>query len=212
MDSVKEIVAQIKADNIGVLEFWFVDLLGNIKSVEIPVTESTDRLTNLLERGAYCDIASLIPAPLIGSSVYKQYHQNAVIRPDLATYLPLPWTLKDSKYKTILQDFAKDYSHPFDAPTIAKARFICDIVGRSEFSSRQKLKDYLAAFSKENGGWRYLVGPELEYHYIDIKQNRAIDKGGYLDIEPNTAKTARLREITALMCEAIEMQRRMPSS
>lgn len=208
MITVNEIIEKIQTDNIGLLEFWFVDLLGNIKSVAIPVgnEENRPRLKQILEHGTLCDIASLIPAPLIGGqSPYQKQYQNAVIRPDLTTYLALPWTFPNSSCRDILQKQAGNYSHPIIAPTIAKARLMCDIAQNQEstcFSSRKTLKDYLTTFSKESGGWRYIVGPELEFHYF--KDDKSVfDQGSYLDTEPNTEKTARIREITALLCEAI---------
>lgn len=207
MTSINDIIKRIQADKIELLEFWFVDLLGSIKSVTIPVggKDNLPRMEKILEHGTLCDIASLIPAPLIGQSVYKQQYQNAKIKPDLATYLALPWTLENSECWKRLKEIAN--SRNLNMPTIAKARLMCDISQNSEntcFSSRQCLKDYLTAFAKDNVGWRYMVGPELEFHYFE--EGVVFDKGGYLDTEPNTDKTAQLREITAYLCKSIGME------
>ncbi len=204
MKTVEDILEQIKNDKICVLEFWFVDLLGNIKSVEIPVGSDDERLKHLLGDGILCDIASLIPAPLIGKAKYKENYKNVNLAPDLATYLALPWTKPGDECHQALQAFIGN-KPKFIRPSISKARFMCDIRTTNPdkcFSSRQSLKDYLFKLKASNSNWEYIVGPELEFHYLDDK-GCAFDEGGYMDTEPDSAKTTQLREMTALMCETI---------
>lgn len=209
MMNIDDIIEDIKVQQIQLLDFWFVDLLGSVKSVLVPVKkeDTPKQLKDLLQKGTLCDSAALIPPPLLGESSYKTHQRNIRICPDLQTYLPLPWTIDKHNIRSQIKSIAKQYSVDFKMANVAKARFICQIEGVDSdnkcFSSRDKLKAYIKS-KLEPDNWQYIVGPELEFHFFEGEG--VLDQGGYLDTEPNTVKATHIRETISLLCEAVNIK------
>ncbi len=73
-------VARLKKDGVRFVQLWFTDLLGNLKSVEIPA----DELQRAIEDGIGFDGSSIHGFARIDES-------DMVLRPDLSTLEIFPW-------------------------------------------------------------------------------------------------------------------------
>ncbi len=122
------------------------------------VTVPRRRLKDVLENGAGFD----------GSSIegFTRIHESDMIaKPDPNTFVVLPWSLEDTK----------------------QARMFCDILLPDktpyEGDPRYILKKNIA--EAEKLGFKYYVGPEIEYFYFeDSDSTKSLDKGGYFDLTP----------------------------
>jgi glutamine synthetase len=151
--SKKDVLKEIEARGVKFVRLWFTDVLGSLKSVEVVAKQ----LDVMLEEGAGFD----------GSSVegYARIEESDMIAmPDTSTFSLLPW--------------GKDEGAPV-------ARMFCDIQNPDGTpyagDPRGALKVNLAKAAKL--GYKYCVGPELEYFYFsDSKGTECLDKGGYFEL------------------------------
>ena len=210
---VTALLEKIKEDQIKVLEFWYVDILGTVKSIAIPI-EPTDtqqeRLKKALNGGLHCDASSLHPGERV-----KKINREVLIRPDLDSYLPFPWTLSENSIRSTLRDALKEANSSLSQAT-PTARIFCTIgrvesggdqshVSDREICSRSILIKHLKKLQGELG-CEYIVGPELEFYYFkrDVDGNyKSIDKGGYLDTAYGASHSDKLRKLTTLICQSM---------
>jgi glutamine synthetase len=110
MDKVA-LLEQVKADGVSFVSLQFTDIIGNIKSVTIPV----GRLEEALERGVWFD----------GSSIYgfaRICEADMFLSPDPNTYRVLPWSRPDRLRARLLCDVHGPDGDPFvgDPRTVLK--------------------------------------------------------------------------------------------
>ena len=196
-----EILRQIKDNNIELIDFWYVDLLGRVKSITITLSQGISRLERLLDIGIRSQGASLYPGERWNSN-------NVTLIPDKKTFKILPWTVKE-KF-TRLVEFEKILKRnqctlPFNLGP-ATARIFCNLSHEDRFqfgifSSRDFLQERLRRL-KSKEGYSYIVGPELEFHLF-TPENKLIDKGEYLDIKDDAGISADIRQAIVLLCEEL---------
>ena len=154
-EKIKEILAKADANNIQIIKLWFVDILGNLKSLSLSHRE----FEYALNEGMGFD----------GSSVEgfaRIYESDLVALPDLDTFQIFPPDLTGAP---IARFFC-------DIKTTAGKQF--------EGDPRYILKKNLAEMKKA-GFDQFMVGPELEYFYFrDDKHTDPLDAGGYFDTIP----------------------------
>ncbi len=166
----KDVLKEVEARGVKFVRLWFTDVLGLLKSVEIVAKQ----LPEILDDGAGFD----------GSSVegYARIEESDMIAmPDPTTFEILPWGQEDG------------------TPV---ARMFCDILNPdgSPYAGdpRGALKRNLAKIAKL--GYKYYVGPELEYFYFrDSKGTECLDEGGYFELTPvDVASNLRRDTVLAL--------------
>ena len=157
MKETEKILKQVVEENIKFIKLWFVNILGQLKSISIGDRE----LEKAFEEGIGFD----------GSSVEgfaRIYESDLLLKPEPQAFRILPWRSDDDGEKVaacfcdILTPEGEGY--PGD--------------------SRLVLKNIMA---KARGkGFVFNVGPELEYFYFkgDGTRPEIIDRGGYFDFAP----------------------------
>ncbi len=168
--SKKDVLKEVEARGVKFVRLWFTDVLGLLKSVEIV----SGQLEEVIEEGAGFD----------GSSVegYARIEESDMIAmPDPSTFVILPWGQTDG------------------GPV---ARMFCDILNPDGTpyagDPRGALKRNLGVAAKL--GYKYCVGPELEYFYFrDSKGTECLDEGGYFELTPvDVASNLRRDTVLAL--------------
>jgi len=157
--------------NVKFVELWFTDILGNLKSYAIPVSELESALAN----GMGFD----------GSSIqgYARIDESDMMSvPDLDTFQVLPWKVRED---VPLARLFCDIRQPGGAPFEGDPRYVL----------KKNLK------RAADMGFTYYVGPELEYFYFkNDRQTEGLDEGGYYDMTLRDA-ASELRNETVLALE-----------
>jgi glutamine synthetase len=168
----------VKDKKVSFIQFWFTDVLGRLKSFAI----TPDELEEGIEEGMGFD----------GSSIegFCRIHESDMIaRPDPTTFQFVPWRGEDD--------------HPV-------ARMICDVLTPNgepyEGDPRYVFKRLLKQVADK--GYKYYIGPELEYFYFaDNTGTKILDKGGYFDARPvDMAGDLRRQTIFALQSMGIQVE------
>jgi len=167
-DTVSKMLQKIEADNVKFLRLQFTDIQGQPKNVAIPVEQDEKALTD----GIWFDGSSIEGFARIEES-------DMLLKPDLATYVVLPWRPTDGKV----------------------ARFVCDVYtyGNKPFEGdpRYILKKTLAEAAKL--GYTFNTGPECEFFLFKLFNEKPStqfqDTGGYFDLAPSDAAEDVRREI-----------------
>ncbi|HOC20627.1 MAG TPA: type I glutamate--ammonia ligase [Anaerolineae bacterium] len=112
-----ELLTRVKEGNIKFVSLQFTDILGNVKSVTLPV----DQLPRALEEGIWFDGSSI-------EGFARIYESDRVLIPDPATYRVLPWSSPERRRARLLCDIygPEDLPSPGD-PRQALKR----VVGRA---------------------------------------------------------------------------------
>ncbi|UCB59762.1 MAG: glutamine synthetase [Candidatus Bathyarchaeota archaeon] len=138
------------------------------------VTISPRELEDCLDNGKWFD----------GSSIegFTRIHESDMLLvPDTSTYLRLPWPRHEKNAARIICDVHEPNKAPFEGDP----RFI--------------LKKVLER--AQSLGYRYLVGPEIEFFLFRSKDTRAYhDTAGYFDFSPHDFAT----DLRALMVSTLE--------
>jgi glutamine synthetase len=172
----KEYVLKMaKEYNVKFIELWFTDILGQLKSYAVPVSE----LESVIDNGMGFD----------GSSVlgYARLDESDMMSvPDLDTFQLLPWRPRED---VCLARMFCDIYNPDKTPFEGDPRYILK-------KTLKKATEY---------GFTFYVGPELEYFYFkkdgDGKPTTAgLDEGGYYDMTLRDA-ASELRNETVLALE-----------
>ncbi len=179
-DESKEIVLRTVRDKkVKFIRFWFTDVLGFLKSFAITDSE----LENALEGGMGFDGSSI-------EGFARVEESDMIAKPDPSTFAILPW-------------------RPNDGAGVA--RMICDIedtdgkpyAGCPRHALRRVLR------SAADMGYKFLVGPELEYFYFkdSSPHPETLDAGGYFDLTPlDVASDLRRETVLTLEKMGIEVE------
>ncbi|NJN79021.1 MAG: glutamine synthetase [Anaerolineales bacterium] len=101
MDS-KDLLKRVKEDNVKFLSLQFTDVLGTVKSVDMPIRH----LEGVLEDGAWFDGSSVE-----GFARIQESDMRLKIDPD--TYAVLPWSSAESKRARVFCDIFTPDGDPF---------------------------------------------------------------------------------------------------
>ncbi|MBE0516914.1 MAG: glutamine synthetase [Methanophagales archaeon] len=156
--------------DVNFIGLWFTDILGNLKSVGIAITE----LETAFEEGMGFDGSSIKGFARIDES-------DMLAKPDPATFQIIPWRPKEDVVARMFCDVLQpDGSH-------------------YEGDPRYVLKRTLEKLQEEYS-YTFNVGPELEYFYLrNDKSLEVLDEGGYFDLTTLDAGSDLRRETIAML-------------
>jgi len=103
-ESKSKVLEEAKRSNVRLIVLQFVDILGTLKSVTIPV----EHLEDALDEGY----------PFDGSSVegfVRIYESDLVVMPDPTTFTILPWRPRDRKEARVICDIQRPGGKPFES-------------------------------------------------------------------------------------------------
>lgn len=98
----KQLLAQVKEDEVKYISLQFTDVTGTVKSVDIPVA----RLEDALKDGIWFDGSSVEGFARIQESDMR-------LVPDIETYAVLPWTLPELRRARIFCEIFQPDGRPF---------------------------------------------------------------------------------------------------
>ncbi|MDI6810296.1 MAG: glutamine synthetase family protein [archaeon] len=156
--------------DVNFIGLWFTDILGNLKSVGIAISE----LETAFDEGMGFDGSSIKGFARIDES-------DMLAKPDPATFQIIPWRPKED----------------------VVARMFCDVLqpdgSHYEGDPRYVLKRNLEKL-REEYGYTFYVGPELEYFYLrNNKSLEVLDEGGYFDLTTLDAGSDLRRETISML-------------
>ncbi|WP_184665496.1 type I glutamate--ammonia ligase [Texcoconibacillus texcoconensis] len=157
--SREDILKMAEEENVRFIRLQFTDLLGIIKNVEIPVTQLTKALDNLMM--------------FDGSSIegfVRIEESDMYLYPDLDTWVIFPWTPEKGKVARLICDVYNADGTPFAG------------------DPRGVLKSVLKE-AEELGFTDFNIGPEPEFFLFKNDERgeptlELNDKGGYFDLAP----------------------------
>jgi glutamine synthetase len=156
----KEILENAKAENVRYIRLMFTDIIGTIKSVEIPVGQ----LERALDGRVMFDGSSI-------EGFVRIMEADMYLRPDLDTWLILSWEETNyGKVARLICDIYTPDGNPSDADPRSNLKRIV-----------KKMKDM--GFSTLNIGFE----PEFFLFKLDEEGNvtlKTMDQGGYFDLSP----------------------------
>ncbi len=116
----KDLIKKVKEDNVKFLSLQFTDVMGAVKSVDMPVRHLEDVLTD----GAWFDGSSVE-----GFARIQESDMRLKIDPD--TYAVLPWSAAESKRARVFCDIFTPSGDPFEGdPRGALKRILKKIADR----------------------------------------------------------------------------------
>src|ERR1700759_473490 len=148
-----DVLALVQERDIRFIRLWFTDILGQLKSFSINVTE----LEDAFEGGMGFDGSSITGFNAIEES-------DMIAMPDPSTFVVLPWRPNEAGVARMFCDIQTPERTPYEGDPRHVLR---RAVQRAEGM----------------GFDRFCVGPELEYFYFrDAKSTEVLDEGGYFDL------------------------------
>lgn len=176
-----QILERAKKDKVQFMNMQFIDLMGTVKSITIPVSKLSDAIDN----NVWFDGSSIEGFTRICES-------DMYLRLDLDTYAVLPWTL-DSEGITarIICDVYMPDGTPFE--------------GDPRYILKRQLKE------AEKLGYTFNTGPELEFFLFRKDRKGRIkplphDKASYFDQTNDLAADIRKVMTTALQVMGIDVE------
>ncbi len=173
----KDLIKRVKEDNVKFISLQFTDVMGSVKSVDLPVRN----LQDVLNDGAWFDGSSVEGFARIQES-------DMLLMPDPDTYAVLPWSPDESKRARVFCDILTPSGEPFDGdPRGALKRILKKIAERNwKFNIGPEPEFFL--FKAPNGGNSVHPVPH--------------DTGGYFDFssfdEAVVVRTALMEALDAM--------------
>ncbi len=176
---IESVLKTVKDENVGLVRFWFTDMLGFVKSFEITPEELEDGFTE----GMGFDASSIVG--------FAKIHQSDMIAmPDPKTFQVMPWaTSGDTKIARVFCDILNPDGTPYPG------------------DPRGCLKRIVKKAADK--GYTSYFGPELEFFYFkDASPNRELlDEAGYFDIFPSdNGADIRVATAQALKASGIDVE------
>jgi glutamine synthetase len=175
-----ELLRHVAEHHIDFINLQFIDILGIVKTVSIPVEE----LEEALEYGVWFDGSSIEGFARIAES-------DMYLIPDITTYKPIPWDQQEgSATARIICHVYTPHGRPF----AGDPRHVLS-----------KMLDQAAEM-----GYTYAVGPELEFFLFKHNaQGRIVpvphDHASYFDVSTDQATNVRRQMVKALQAFGIEV-------
>lgn len=177
----QQLLDQVRADGVLFISLQFTDIIGNIKSVTIPV----ERLSQALDRGVWFD----------GSSIYgfaRIYEADMFLVPDPNTYRVLPWSSSERLRARLICDVFGPDGQPFEGdPRSVLKRMVAQAAEMGlSYNCGPELEFFLF---NHNGG--------------QITQAVPHDVGSYFDFSPrDKAQVVRSDIVKALEAMGMEVE------
>lgn len=173
----KDVLELVEKYDVRFVGFWFVDILGQLKSFVV----HKDELETAFSEGMGFDGSSIKGYARIDES-------DLVAVPDPTTFAILPWRPKE---KAVARMFCNIYN-PDGSPYQGDPRFA--------------LKRALEKM-KKMGFTNFYIGPELEFFYFKSdKATETLDEGGYFDYPMDAAEELRRDTVIALESMGIRVE------
>jgi len=141
----KTVIQKIKNENISFIDFWFVDIFGELRSLGMPgYAISEDNIKNGLEK-------------LDASSIrgFKSVNQSdMILKPDVSTFRILPPDYDDN----VNRKNARIFCDLYEGNTLEETRYNRDSRGIAQKASQQ-----IEKFGITHTNW----GPEIEFFVFD---------------------------------------------
>ncbi len=172
MKTKQDILKSIEVHDVKYIRLMFTDMLGVIKSVEVPST----KIEKVLNNEQMFDGSSI-------EGFVRIQEADMFLYPDLNTWLILPWeTLKNGTVARLICDIYRPDGRPFEG------------------DPRHVLKKALSQM-KKLGFSKFNVGVEPEFFLFKLNDDKKptlnfTDGGGYFDLEPLDASIDVRRDIT----------------
>ncbi len=172
----KDILKLVKKKKVSFIRLWFTDVLGFLKSFDMPVEE----LAGALKDGMGFDGSSIEGFSRIEES-------DMIVKPDPDTFHIIPWIKEKNPVASMFCNVLEPGGKPFEG------------------DPRYVLKRNIAE-ARKMGFTHFNVGPELEYFYFrNAGGTEILDKGGYFDLTPMDVGQD-LRRKTVLMLEKMGIE------
>ncbi|PWR73988.1 type I glutamate--ammonia ligase [Methanospirillum lacunae] len=172
---VSEMIARVKADDVGFIRLQFTDILGIPKNVAIP----TFQLEKALTEGIWIDGSSIEGFTRINES-------DMILKPDISTYAILPWRPSEKKVARFICDVYTYGDKPFEG------------------DPRYVLKKNLEEAKKLGYTFNTGPELEFFVFQRDEEDNpttKFVDHGGYFDLAPNDKAEDLRREIVLALTD-----------
>lgn len=172
---VSEMIARVKADDVGFIRLQFTDILGIPKNVAIP----TFQLEKALTEGIWIDGSSIEGFTRINES-------DMILKPDISTYAILPWRPSEKKVARFICDVYTYGDKPFEG------------------DPRYVLKKNLEEAKKLGYSFNTGPELEFFVFQRDEEDNpttKFVDHGGYFDLAPNDKAEDLRREIVLALTD-----------
>ena len=173
----KEVLERAKSDGVKFILLQFIDILGMMKCVAIPL----ERLQDVLEKGLWFDGSSI-------QGFVRICESDMILCPDPLTYQVIPWKVEGRKSARFICDVHTPEGKPFDGDprSILKRALAESNKLGYEFNTGPEVEFYL--FKRENG--KITTDPH--------------DIGGYFDY-PARDLASEVREDIVFALEAMGM-------
>ncbi len=153
VEAKENVFEAVEEQGVKFVGLWFTDILGRLKSVSISVSE----LEAAFDEGMGFDGSSIKGFARIDES-------DMLAKPDPVTFRIIPWKKQDDVVARMFCDVLQPDGSPYEG------------------DPRHILKRNLEKL-REEYGYTFYVGPELEYFYLrDDKSLEVLDEGGYFDL------------------------------
>lgn len=173
----KDVLELCKKYDVRFIRLWFVDILGQLKSFAIHVSE----LEGAFEEGMGFDGSSIKGFARIDES-------DMVAIPDPTTFVILPWRPKEKAVARMFCDIYNPDGTPYQ--------------GDPRYALKRALEKM-----KKMGFTNFYLGPELEFFYFKSdKCPEILDIGGYFDYPMDAAEDLRRETILALESMGIHVE------
>jgi glutamine synthetase len=171
--TVADVKALVAERNVRFINFWFTDILGQLKSFSINAAE----LDGAFESGMAFDGSSITGFNAIEES-------DMIAMPDASTFAVLPWRPEEQGVGRIFCDILTPERTPYEG------------------DPRQILRRAVQR-AHDLGFDAFNVGPELEYFlFRDASGTEPLDAGGYFDLTTLDAGSGARRD-TAIALEQL---------
>ncbi|MEZ0343917.1 MAG: glutamine synthetase family protein [Caldimicrobium sp.] len=173
----KDVLELCKKYDVRFIRLWFVDILGQLKSFAIHVSE----LETAFEEGMGFDGSSIKGFARIDES-------DMVAIPDPTTFVLLPWRPREKAVARMFCDIYNPDGTPYQ--------------GDPRYALKRALEKM-----KKMGFTNFYLGPELEFFYFKSdKCPEILDTGGYFDYPMDAAEDLRRETILALESMGIHVE------
>ena len=150
----QELLKKVKQKKIGFLRLWFTDVLGFLKSFDIPVEE----LAGALKDGMGFDGSSIEGFSRIEES-------DMLVKPDVGTFQIIPWIKEDKPVARMFCNVLETSGKPFD--------------GDPRYVLKKNLAD-----AKNMGFTFNVGPELEYFYFRNTGGTEILDKGGYFDLTP----------------------------
>ena len=157
----KMILEQVKADHVKFISLQFTDVIGNVKSLDMPISQ----LEGVLDNGMWFDGSSIEGFTRIQES-------DMHLRPDLETYTVLTWSPDEMKRARIICDVELPNGDPYLGDPRGVLKRLCKKLDEKGLIFNVGPEPEFFLFNAQNGTKTHPV-PFDTGRYFDFSANDA---------------------------------------